>query len=93
MSFERCRNRHPIRQLAKLEALLSEQPTPPPTGTTGIPDGHPRPLTAPAPDDDTPLVMRKVASDGAASANNFLNSAFGLISDSGHRAASDRSNP
>jgi len=69
------------RQLAKLEALLSEQPTPPPTGTTGIPDGHPRPLTAPAPDDDTPLVKRKVASDGAESRNNFLNSAFNLVSE------------
>ena len=66
------RLRNEIELLKSVVAYMTtEQPIPPPTG--------PRPLTAPT--DDMPLVMRKVASDGKASASNFINSAFNLVSE------------
>jgi hypothetical protein len=76
-----------VAQLVKLEQLLVEQgdkPIPSIAATGGnakppIPDGKPRTLAAPDRDDDeVALVVNKAASDGK-SAQNFLDSAFGLL--------------
>lgn len=61
------------KRLAKLEALLEGQTTPPTAPTPML-----KPLVAPTDDDDLPtLTITKAASDGKA-ASNFLDSAFGL---------------
>lgn len=91
--FERFSEARPISdqaivaQLAKLEQLLVEQGNKPISSieVTGgnpkplIPDGKPRTLAVPDRDDDeVALVVNKAASDGK-SAQNFLDSAFGLL--------------